>query len=98
MSVQSLSLIGPNVPPTEPPSGSVSGTGQFGNLMERFLGAAGNSHQAANEGVRDLVTGRTENMHGVLMQVAQADLNFRLILEIRNRLIESYQEVMKIQV
>jgi len=62
------------------------------------MSGAAQSHQAADAGVRDLVMGRTENMHGVLMQVAQADLNFRLVLEIRNRLIESYQEIMKMQV
>ena len=32
------------------------------------------------------------------LQVAQADLSFRLILEIRNRLSEAYQDIMKMQV
>jgi flagellar hook-basal body complex protein FliE len=32
------------------------------------------------------------------LAVAQADLSFRLILELRNRLSEAYQEIMRMQV
>ena len=42
--------------------------------------------------------GRTDALHEVMLQVAQADLSFRFILEIRNRLTEAYQEIMKMQI
>ena len=42
--------------------------------------------------------GETDNLHSVMLQMAQADLAFRLVLEVRNRLTEAYQEVMKMQV
>ena len=48
--------------------------------------------------IRDMVSGKTENLHSVMLQAAQADLSFRLILEIRNRLSDAYQEIMKMQV
>ena len=54
--------------------------------LRSVLGSAVQSDQQAGAAVRDLATGQTDNLHGVLLQVAQADLSFRLILEIRNRL------------
>jgi flagellar hook-basal body complex protein FliE len=45
--------------------------------------------------VRDMALGQTDNLHGIMLQMAQADLTFHLILEIRNRLTEAYQEIMK---
>ena len=98
MTVTPIALSGPINPATDLAPARVSGAAPFGNMVDRALGGAAESHQAADAAVRDLVMGRTENMHGVLMQVAQADLTFRMILEIRNRLIESYQDIMKMQV
>ena len=45
-----------------------------------------------------MATGQTDNLHQVLLQMAQADLSFHLVLEIRNRLTEAYQEIMKMNV
>ena len=75
-----------------------SGSTPFASVMDRFLGGAAQSHQTAEAAVRDLALGETDNLHGVMLQVAQADLSFRLILEIRNRLIEAYQDVTKMQI
>ena len=100
MSVTPVSLAGPlALPMPEPaaPAGS-SGANSFASIVDRVLGGAAQSHQNAESAVRDLALGRTDNLHGVLMQVAQADLSFRLILEIRNRLTEAYQDIMKMQI
>ena len=77
---------------------SEAGGASFTNMIDRLLGNAVQSDQQASAAVRDLATGETDNLHGVLLQVAQADLSFRLILEIRNRLTDAFQEIMKMQV
>lgn len=79
-------------------SASEAGGASFANVMDQLLGSAVQSDQRAEAAVRDLAAGQTDNLHGVLLQVAQADLSFRLILEIRNRLSDAYQEIMKMQV
>lgn len=75
-----------------------AGTSSFGAIVDKFLGSAVHRHAEAENAVRDLALGQTDNIHGVLLQVAQADLAFRLVLEIRNRLTEAYQDIMKMQV
>ena len=75
-----------------------SSTSSFGNIMERLLQGAADSHQNAEASLRSLAVGETDNLHSVMLQMAQADLAFRLVLEVRNRLTEAYQEVMKMQV
>jgi len=44
------------------------------------------------------VTGEAESIHDVVLTTSRADLAFRLMMEIRNRLIASYQEVMRMQI
>ena len=42
--------------------------------------------------------GQTDNLHGVMLAVANADLSFRLFLEIRNKLTEALQQIMQMQI
>ncbi len=67
-------------------------------MLTRLLAGEAQSHENANAAVRDMALGKTDNLHDVMLQMAQADLSFHLILEIRNRLTDAYQEIMKMQV
>ena len=53
---------------------------------------------SAKDSVEQLITGETDSIHDVVLTASRADLAFRLMMEIRNRLIASYQEVMRMQV
>jgi flagellar hook-basal body complex protein FliE len=77
---------------------SGAGGGDFSQLFTQMLDATGQQQAQANRAVTDLAAGATDQLHNVLLEVAKADLAFRLVLEMRNRLTEAYQEVMKMQV
>src|SRR4051812_22773971 len=77
-------------------SPGVSGASDlFNNLIDRFVGEANVQQIQADQSVQDLALGKTDSMHQVLLEVAKADLAFRLVLEVRNRLTEAYQEIAK---
>jgi len=99
MAISPVSLVAaePALPESSSLSASGSGAG-FPRLLQQVLDNAAQSHGGAEAAVRDLALGRTDNLHNVMLQMAQADLSFRLVLEIRNRLTEAYQEIMKMQV
>jgi flagellar hook-basal body complex protein FliE len=75
-----------------------AGGGAFGGLIERLLENAGSQQLQANQAVRDLALGKSDSLHNVMLEVAKADLAFRLVLEIRNRLTDAYQQIMQMQV
>jgi flagellar hook-basal body complex protein FliE len=100
MAINPVALSGMTslLPPTAlTPSSGTSGAAQ-GNLFDQLLGSAANSHARAEQAVHNMAAGETDNLHGVMLHMANADLSFRLILEIRNRLTSAYQEIMKMQV
>lgn len=70
----------------------------FGRVVDRLLGSASAEQAHAEQAVRDFAMGRTDNLHGVMLAMAKADLSFRLILQVRNRLSDAYQQVMSMQV
>jgi len=70
----------------------------FGSLLDRALGYVNGQQKAADQSVLDLAAGRVTDLHQVTLAVSKADLTLRLFLEIRNRLTEAYQEIMRMQV
>ncbi len=75
-----------------------SGAGGFARLLTNFLGDAGAQQAHAEQAVHNLAAGKADNVHNVMLSMAKADLSFHLVLEIRNRLSDAYQEIMRMQV
>ena len=48
--------------------------------------------------VRKLAMGETENLHQIMMALEKAKLQFSLVTEVRNKLLEGYKEVMRMQI
>jgi flagellar hook-basal body complex protein FliE len=72
--------------------------GPFAHVIDKYLREARAKQQAADQAVVDLATGKTENIHEVMLAVTKADLTFRTFLQVRNRLIDAYQEIMRMAV
>ncbi len=101
MAMQSLG--GPtNLPQISPPTAreakSTAGNVPFSELVEGLVKQTNEQTQQAQQSVEQLVTGEATSLHDVVLTASRADLAFRLMMEIRNRLISSYQEVMRMQV
>lgn len=78
-------------------AGGATSPGSFSRLLSEQLFRIDGHQHAADSAVRELASGKTDNVQDVVMAMAQADLTFRFALEIRNRLLESYQEIMRMQ-
>ena len=75
------------------PTQETSLAGMFANLLEQTNTDQLDSDQA----IEDLITGKAESIQQVVMAVAKAEMSFQMFMEIRNRLIESYNELMRMQ-
>src|SRR5579864_7731311 len=91
----------PSIPLSSEGLSQASGPGSsggFAKIMEQLPGSASAQNLQANQAVSDLALGNSDSLHNVLLEVAKADLTFRLILEIRNRLTNAYQQITQMQV
>jgi len=48
--------------------------------------------------LREFAVGETDNIHHVMMSLEKAKTSFELVLQVRNKLLEGYQEIMRMQV
>lgn len=71
---------------------------KFSQLLEGLVQDANSAQKNSEALVQGLARGEPVDSHQVITALTEADLSFRTLLEVRNRLIEAYQEVQRMQV
>jgi flagellar hook-basal body complex protein FliE len=69
----------------------------FGQSLQRVLAAAENSSKEANAAVGRMIEGSGE-VHDAMIALQRADLTLQLTVQIRNKLVQAYQEIMRMPV
>lgn len=98
--ITSLQTPLPIGPPTLPlqTGGASSAQQPFKSFLIESLNQVNSMQQDADRAVQQLVTGGDVNPAEVLTTVQKADMSFRLMLQIRNKLVSAFQEVNNIRV
>jgi flagellar hook-basal body complex protein FliE len=70
----------------------------FFNLLQEGLKDVNSSVKASEQASVDMAAGRQVNLHETMLAVTKAELAFNLAVQMRNKMVEAYQEVMRMQV
>jgi flagellar hook-basal body complex protein FliE len=71
--------------------------GEFQSLLENAVYRVEGFRTQANQAVERLLSGEGEELHTALMATQRAELAFDLGLQVRNKVVDAYQEIMKMQ-
>lgn len=77
---------------------AASPAGGFGTLFTQGLAQVNENLLAGQADLQRLATGDIQNLHQVMVRMEESRLSFQLMLQVRNRLLEAYQDVMKMQI
>jgi flagellar hook-basal body complex protein FliE len=70
----------------------------FRNLLTKAIDKV-NEYQAKAEGtIQKLSTGNIENLHEVMVALEEANITLQFAVQVRNKVVEAYQEIMRMQV
>jgi len=91
-------LIGPSpVKPAATPQHS-SSKANFAETLKTYVGQVDQQQRQAGMAVQDLVSGKSQDILPVVSAVAQADMSFKLLIGVRNKVIEAYKQTMNMQI
>ena len=82
----------PNGPHGAPP------TDGFGQMLDSVVGLVDAKQQHAAATTRKVLLGETDQLHQSVIAMQEASVAFTMMVEVRNKLVESYQELMRMQV
>jgi flagellar hook-basal body complex protein FliE len=71
---------------------------EFKNLLIDSIRQVNEAQKSADHAVETLVTGGDVNPAEVLTAVQKADLSFRMMMQVRNKMIQAYQEIREIRI
>ena len=77
-----------------PAPGSGSG---FGALLESAIRGVESIQQESTQTVEKFLAGEGGELHTTVLATQRADLAFQLFLQVRNKVVDAYQEIMRMQ-
>ena len=75
-----------------------AGGANFSDALRKSIDEVAKLQEDASRAVEDAMTGKTDNVSGVLTAVEKSDLAFKTLLAIRAKLMEAYEEIKSIQI
>ena len=81
-----------------PQQGPAAAANSFGSLLSDAVAQLDSLQRTADANVTRLATGQPVDLHEVMISMEQSNLGFQLAMQVRNRLIEAYQEISRMQV
>ena len=70
----------------------------FSQMFERFIKGVDHKKKVAKNEVQDLILGKSDNIHEAMVKVQEAGVAFNLMIQVRNKLVDSYKELMRMRV
>lgn len=74
------------------------GGDSFSNVLADLVQAVDDKSKVAASEARKLMVGESDNLHGTMIAMQESGLAFSLLVEVRNKLVQSYQELMRMPV
>ncbi len=70
----------------------------FDNMFAQALKDVNRKHIEADQAVADLVAGKSQDIHNVMIATQKADIGFQLLMQVRNKVVGAYETIMRMQI
>ncbi len=70
----------------------------FGQYLAEEIDGVNNLQKEADEAVAAVTTGRSRNLHEMMIALDKADVSFRMLTKVRSKVVDAYQEIMRMPI
>ncbi len=69
--------------------------GNFQDMLVKSLQEVNRLKLESNKASMDLAAGKSQNIHDTMIAMEKANVSFQMMMQVRNRIIEAYQDILK---
>ncbi|MGD0060182.1 MAG: flagellar hook-basal body complex protein FliE [Verrucomicrobiia bacterium] len=88
----------PTVAETTPATTATPAASSFTDVLGKAVQEVNSKQSAASDAINGLLSGQNVSLHQAMISMQEANVSFQLMVEVRNKLLDSYQELMRMQV
>jgi flagellar hook-basal body complex protein FliE len=77
---------------------SQQGGGEFKSLLNSAIQQVATTQNKADAAVQSFLSGETDELHSTILATQRANLEFEMFMQVRNKVVSAYQEIMRMQV
>jgi flagellar hook-basal body complex protein FliE len=92
-----ITPVGTTAPAPSSGSASAKASADFGASLRDLVGSVESSSTAANEAVEHMLKG-TGDVHEAMIALQRAELTLQLTVHVRNKLVQAYQDIMRMPI
>lgn len=70
----------------------------FGDILSNTITEVNKIQKNSDLAIAEMVAGDKKNIHETMIRLEEADISFRLMMKVRNKILEAYKEVMRMNV
>jgi flagellar hook-basal body complex protein FliE len=98
-SITNIATSIPSLPSAATPatSSSPQGDGGFFSSLTNAIEQVEQVHTDAQQQISDLLQGNRQDVHNVMIAVEKADVAFQLMMQVRSKIVNAYQEISRLQ-
>ncbi len=78
-------------------AGEKSGSG-FGEILKDAISTANELQKQSDQQIQKFMSGESQDLHTTVIAMQKADLSFQMMMQVRNKIVQAYQEIMRMQV
>ena len=69
----------------------------FSKMIKDSFGEVNRMQGDADQAIRELAAGKKADLHQTMIRMEKANISFQLLMQVRNKIISAYQEIMRMQ-
>lgn len=97
-SIQGLPLLPTNTPQVNKESEVTKSSNAFGDMLKNMVTETNQDQLNGDQSVQNLQSGKAEHLHEVMISVEEADMSLRMLVQLRNKALTAYEEIMRMQI
>ena len=71
---------------------------KFATALSSSIAEVNQAQVSADKAAQQIAAGETKNLHETMIKLEEADISLRLMVQVRNKAVEAYQEIMRMSV
>lgn len=90
-----LSQVGTN---TKPAAAKKLDGNDFSQLLKKSINELNQAQESSDKALADMATGQVKDLHQAAIAIGKAETSMKLMLEVRNKAISAYKEILRTQI